>query len=178
MDEIIPGRVRGLGIILSKDVDSDVDMCPHEWEFVRRTHEFSIFTCKLKGCLRFVTPYRTSLDKFLQVFYTFPRIPEIPTEGYYSHENIGRMIGEDPRTVEKYCEVIDGLDLDGCLKHIRADSRIFMYRDPPELSPWLKMGTLLLTTYGGYKFVQKIAPGWEWAGALGGLYIANRATGS
>lgn len=120
-------------IIFSKRMDSGVDVCPHIWDLVRERHGIQVYRCLLNGCLGFRFQHRTEIHKFIRFLRERPKIPiKLPVEGaFYSDEEIARRINSDPRTVKKYYEVIDGLDIDGNPAYIRADGRIFYYRDDP-----------------------------------------------
>jgi hypothetical protein len=133
--EVIPN------VIFSKKVDSGEDVCPHMWDLVRERHGIQVYRCLLNGCLGFRFQHRTEIHKFVRFLRERPKIPvKLPVEdAFCSDEEIARRINSDPRTVKKYFEVVDGLDIDGSPAYIKADGRIFYYRD--DLSPLLNVPT-------------------------------------
>lgn len=120
-------------VVISKMVDSGVDVCPHEWEFIRERHGIRVFRCKVSGCLNFrsLSKAGSAIDKFIGFLKELPKIlVKLPLKGgFYSDEEMGRRLKQDPRTIRMYFEVVEGLDLDGVPAYIQADSRIFIYRD-------------------------------------------------
>ena len=128
---------------------------------VREKHGIEIYRCVLSGCHGFRFPYRTEIGKFVQFLKELPKIPiKLPLSGaLHSDEEIARRLNSDPRTINKYFEVVEGLDLDGVPAYTKADSRILIYLDdaPPEISKegsWLKCtkcGELIdITGYPSY----------------------------
>jgi hypothetical protein len=128
-------------VIISKDVDGGVDLCPHEWGDVEEKRAISpslgcrVYRCTRNGCLRFVFQSRSSFDKFLWGYRSLPKIPQkLPTKGYYSDEWFARKFHMNPQTVSDYYKLIEGLDIDGVPAYIETDEgRKFFYRDSPSM---------------------------------------------
>jgi hypothetical protein len=119
-------------VIISRDVDSGVDVCSHKWSPnpVREIHGYRVYICKRNGCFGIYSPSRSAIKKFIECYRKLPKIPfKLPQAGYYSDEEIQRRFGIDPRQAREYYEVLQGLDIDGAPAHIVADGRTFMYRD-------------------------------------------------
>jgi len=138
-------------VIISKVVESGVDLCPHEWEEIEEKREISrglgckVYRC-IKGCLRFVFHSRSSLGKWLWGYRSFPKIAgKLPTEGYYSDDWFHRKFGMNPQTVSDYYKLTEGLDIDGAPAYIKTDEgRVFFYRDDPkETAPTNSKRTIL-----------------------------------
>lgn len=81
----------------------------------------------------FRTFHRTEIQKFVQFLKNIVKIPmKLPLRGaLYSDEEVARILNSDPRTVRKYYEVVEGVDLNGRAACVEADSRVFIYRDDP-----------------------------------------------
>lgn len=137
--------------MLSKDWEEDVDLCPHEWsEPIRKIHGITVHRCLRIGCLGFHSSYRTSLRKFIQFIRSLPKLPLVPVTGYVSPREIARALNGNKRTVLKYSEVILGFETDGILSYIKADSKLFIYRDDPEPgAPPILVGPLSFAAIGG-----------------------------
>jgi len=125
-------------IILSKDVDSGIDVCLHDWTQgpVRKIHGYHVYLCQRSGCLGIYSPHRSAIEEFIECYRELPKIPmKLPEGGYHSDEELARMLTKktekywDPRQIKKYYEVLQGFDIDGAPAHIIADGRPFMYRD-------------------------------------------------
>lgn len=137
--------------MLSKDFEGNIDLCPHDWSGpIRQVGEITVHRCRRSACLGFHSPYRTSLEKFINFVTSLPKLPQVPVKGYISLREIAGILSEDERTVLKYFRVITGFETDGILSYIEADSRLFIYRDDPEPSTApILVGPLGFAAIGG-----------------------------
>ncbi|MEM3602774.1 MAG: hypothetical protein QXN87_08905, partial [Candidatus Bathyarchaeia archaeon] len=126
-------------VVISKDVEGGVDLCPHDWIEVEEKREIGralgciVYRCRRLGCLRFVFQHRTALHKFLWSYKSFPKIPcKLPERGYYSLEWFSKRFGMHPKQIYDYFQLVEGLDIDGFPAYIKTDNgRVFFYRDDP-----------------------------------------------
>lgn len=137
------------GVVLSANVDSGVDVCPHDWCFVKDVHGIQVYKCTRGGCLYFRHVHRSAIRKFIEFLRTLPKVPQVPLRGYYTIPYLAEHFGQDSRTIRNYYEVVEGLEINGQVKYFELDdSTVVIYRDDPEPSSPGSCGTSVAFTAG------------------------------
>jgi len=158
------------GVVLSGNVDSGVDVCPHDWYLVKDVHGIQVYRCAVGGCLYFRHVHRSAIRKFLEFLRALPKVPQIPVRGYYTIPHLAKMSGQDSRTIRNYYDVVEGLEINGQAKYFELDdSTVVIYRDDPEpLGPCSCRRSVVFTAGAG-------VAGAVIGAAAGGKYGAKQA---
>jgi len=122
------------GVVLSANVDSGVDVCPHkDWYLVKDVHGIQVYRCAVRGCLYFRHVHRSSIRKFIEFLRALPKVPQVPVRGYYTIPYLAKAFKQDSRTIRNYYDVVEGLEINGQAKHFELDdSTVVIYRDDPK----------------------------------------------
>ena len=125
-------------VIISRDMDSGEDICPHDWVPIRTVEEYQVFRCRLKGCIKVHSPYRSSITEFINFLRALPKIDKLPEHSLLDITEFARSVGLDQRQVKKYYRALQELDIDGRPTHTMVGSRRLFYLDDDKNEEGLK----------------------------------------